>query len=940
MHHQAFLEFDAQKWTFASQGPYEGRLDRRKLYVLRHPWEPAAADHFGQIETAFTIPESWRPPFALHFYASDDYVADNTRLQPTDWLGMECYQGHRFKQVLIDGAVVWEVDVADNTPSYAVDITPYVKPGQPFRLALRVVDKVGTDVTLPGDFLHIGATESKKPGDPRRFFTNVWWGDVALRDQDNATELMKPRPRPVEDAISKRHKDRWPLPPLHTPWEKPIILNLETPLPLPDQGFPVSCGVPLPYGKVKDIKRIGLKDAKGRVVPVQLETLNRWNEGSLRWVRFDFLAKPDAAPYRLILNARPLPGPKFAVKVRSIGNRVRIDTGLAILEMGGDPDHLIDRVTMKDGNETVCENVTGRLAIERDGKKETYHPRWEDIRVAARGPIRAEVELRGRFVGDGESPGRFVLRLQVYPRHRPVRIFYRVFNDTAEPLKIREHSLLVPVRLKGEREDKSIYWDQGDTEASDEHLLLQEAELRQKTADTYTIRSGDKEIASGKKLTGYVGVSGSSHTVAASVRHFWQLYPKALRVTYDRIEIHLFSPTPDIPFYEPTPGEARRHELFLHFGRGAVNWDAERLNQPLHLFSADWFCASGGIGAAHPHTDPAFKPLHEFMAKTYGNVAPETFGIAFGIRHFGDRRYGDPANNYWCNNYYDAMMGFFGEYLMSGDRRWFDRGEETALHVMDIDQNHHDARNPQNVGGIHAYNSPNHTQGGYWNAMLRQGAGLATYHRLTGDPDAKEALVMLADFIVQNNFGPGSGSSRDHAGTLQTLIWAYDETRDEKYLKACRRIVEDLLTGRNIDLRRGTYVEIHGNYNYRGNVPWMDVQLAEPLYLYYRHCGDADAARLVVGLCESILCEDMTPGVPGDIYGYSHNPQFTKTSGYHVLIAPAMLYAYDLTGDPEFLACARGAFEQTLKENTVNSVVNCYWNTPALLYFLNREANR
>lgn len=50
-----------------------------------------------------------------------------------------------------------------------------------------------------------------------------------------------------------------------------------------------------------------------------------------------------------------------------------------------------------------------------------------------------------------------------------------------------------------------------------------------------------------------------------------------------------------------------------------------------------------------------------------------------------------------------------------------------------------------------------------------------------------------------------------------------------------------------------------------------------------------------------------------------------------------MLYAYDLTGDPEFLICARSAFEQTLQEKTINPVVNCYWNTPTLLYFLHRE---
>ncbi|MGQ9879970.1 MAG: hypothetical protein ACUVSV_03775 [Armatimonadota bacterium] len=224
----------------------------------------------------------------------------------------------------------------------------------------------------------------------------------------------------------------------------------------------------------------------------------------------------------------------------------------------------------------------------------------------------------------------------------------------------------------------------------------------------------------------------AEHTVLVAIRHFWQTFPKSLSVTSETLNIHLFAPTPEVPAFEPTPGEAKRHEILLFFDRrqsvpALANLATLLLNPP-RLFSSDWFCASGGLGAAHPHRDPAFQPLREFMARTYGDVAHERFNLSFGIRHFGDRRYvNDPApvKNYWCNNYYDAMMGFFAEYLMSGDRRWFDRGEETTLHVMDIDQNHYDQSHPENVGGIHAYNSPNHTQGGYWDAML---------HRVQGSP--------------------------------------------------------------------------------------------------------------------------------------------------------------------------------------------------------------
>ncbi len=113
-------------------------------------------------------------------------------------------------------------------------------------------------------------------------------------------------------------------------------------------------------------------------------------------------------------------------------------------------------------------------------------------------------------------------------------------------------------------------------------------------------------------------------------------------------------------------------------------------------------------------------------------------------------------------------------------------------------------------------------------------------------------------------------------------------------------------------------------------------QLAQPLYEYYRASGDVDAAVAVVGLAESVLTENRTREAPGDVTGYSHNPHFKKTSGYHVLIAPAVLYAYELTEDPCFLEQRRAMYRQTIREKSINAINNCYWNVPALLYYLKR----
>jgi hypothetical protein len=289
---------------------------------------------------------------------------------------------------------------------------------------------------------------------------------------------------------------------------------------------------------------------------------------------------------------------------------------------------------------------------------------------------------------------------------------------------------------------------------------------------------------------------------------------------------------------------------------------------------------------------------------------------------------------------------------MSGDPRWFDRGEDYCLHCMDVDICHGRPDHPEWRGVLYAP-SANHTRY-WWSAMLRA-EGMDTFYRLTGDPDAREAFLGVADFIVRQGVATGRefryitdppptgatryyASVRDQAGAFITLVRAYDETWDLKYLRASRRVARASITA--MDLRRGCYSEVHGNYNYRGNIPWMVAQLMEPMYLYYRYSGDVEAARAVVGLAESIMAENTAADGPGAFEGYSHNPHFRPMgSGYHILIAPAIGYAWELTRDPAFAAAMRDAYERTVADSTINPVVNCYWNTPTLLYYL-KQARR
>src|SRR5882724_1498236 len=90
---------------------------------------------------------------------------------------------------------------------------------------------------------------------------------------------------------------------------------------------PVTCGIPWPRGALHDLSRLALRDARERRIPLQARVLDRWPDGSVRWVLLDWHAEVEAAPYRLgVADYEPLP-PQYAVRVQANGTAVTVETG-------------------------------------------------------------------------------------------------------------------------------------------------------------------------------------------------------------------------------------------------------------------------------------------------------------------------------------------------------------------------------------------------------------------------------------------------------------------------------------------------------------------------------------------------------------------------------------------------------------------------------------
>ena len=186
------VPLDLAAWRFTNTGKFEAWTDRRGLTVLHHPWDISEKDFAATAAQSITIPAAWSGPLRLHFYMTDDY--DGSTAPVTEgWLGQINLPGHRFKQVLINGEVAWQQDVADATDialptRFSVDLAASVKPGDSVRVTFRLVDIAGSMERLPGDHRHVGDTDAIQESDPWKFMTHLYVGDVAIAP---ATEVVE-----------------------------------------------------------------------------------------------------------------------------------------------------------------------------------------------------------------------------------------------------------------------------------------------------------------------------------------------------------------------------------------------------------------------------------------------------------------------------------------------------------------------------------------------------------------------------------------------------------------------------------------------------------------------------------------------------------------------------------------------------------------------------
>jgi hypothetical protein len=490
-------------------------------------------------------------------------------------------------------------------------------------------------------------------------------------------------------------------------------------------------------------------------------------------------------------------------------------------------------------------------------------PHVERVSVEARGPVRATVKLEGRF--RGRVGCRFVARFCFFAHTGLVRVRLTIHNprrarhpgglwDLGDPGSMLFQDLSLHLGLEGAGEPR-IAWTvepgQPVQSAQGGSLEIFQASSGGDNWQSKNHVNGLGQVPCpfrgyrlrrpghdrlGLRASPVISVQGATGAVSAAVPEFWQQFPKALEADGRRLRVRLF-PGQWGDLFELQGGEQKTHSVWLHFGSGEpleelpLSWvhEPSRIHVP-----AEWYAGSGAIpyfapGSTDPET-PLESYLGDVVAGTNSFFAKREVIDEYGWRHFGEV-YADHEGAFYVgpapvishyNNQYDVVYGLILQYLRTGDTRWQDLFNPLARHVIDVDIYHTNKDRPLYNGGLfwltdhykdaaicthRTYSRANCPAGdlsGYGGGPSNEHnytGGLLHYYYLTGDSQARDAVIGLADWVIAMD---------DSSESLLGLIddsrtgWA-SRTRQDDYHgpgRGCGNSVNALLDGWLVTRRR------------------------------------------------------------------------------------------------------------------------------------------
>jgi len=718
---------------------------------------------------------------------------------------------------------------------------------------------------------------------------------------------------------------------------------------------PASISIPFMQGEISEALAMGGRITDGeREYPAQFRVLGTWSDGSVKWLLTRFLADLPANRAKGYVYVAELESRVFraANHQTDIGGRntrlyvkiVRQSEGAVVLDNGSiqmslaapGSDHLFEWIATPDHTYEAGE-IQGPFVEDELGHSFMLtigETGWE---VVEAGDIFCMLRTAGKHYDNQQSSWlSYTLILTLWAGKSWLNLDYQLINaeddrhpDTRQVMKInnvqaglkydkeypfemvRRVSLKLRPKTVRSQVNHKIFTSSFNyfSENGDENQTLNQTI----TADT--IINTANEMFPEVLFSVFAGDwCDGEYALTAGIYQAYQNFPKAMDTGKDGIDLWILPETePDLKLPQ---GVARTTRLYLFFRPVGMK---ERLLMDRALMmempavpvlEPDTYEAAGVfpglISSQFHHTTERF---------LYRYVDSRAKGL--GMLHFGDgpeweyiKQGRSRGKLIWINNEYDMPHNFMIMLARSGDRRYYDYLKAAAEHWYDVDLCHH-SNQPYKRGLLYTH-SVDHISG--QPVPSHQWVeGFLDYYHLTGNPNGLEAALAIGENLLELIKLPIYQSTatvepREIGWAMRTFIALYQETHDERYLEACRPIVEVYVRWAR---ELGTWTTPYPD-NYMDRVPFMIHVGVMGLYQYYRICPEPVVKSTLLAVVDDMV-KECYMGRTDMFYGkQAPAVRFQNLNG---MVLETLAVAYELTGDSSYIEKGLGMFSWISVEN-------------------------